>query len=122
MGDLFFILRMMIYTFFLVIIMQVKVGPTTIEEKVINFTHHSEMAGMMQNVAQGAAKFIGVSYRKATGHLKSRYMEQYSQKEQPGERLKTRLNELKESLNKKWDEKIQSENKLPEKMEESLDL
>ena len=105
MGDLFFMIRMFIYTFIMVILMQVKIGPTTLEEKVIDFTHNSTAAGYFQGVAQGAAKFIGVQYRHFTGQLKSDYIEKYSGGESPGNRLKTRLKELKETIDSEWKEK-----------------
>lgn len=104
MGDLFFVIRMTIYTLILVVIMQVKVGPTTLEQKVYEFTHHSQLAGSIQKVAQGAASFIGVQYRQLTGQMQSKYIEQLSASQRPGERLKAKIQELKKSMNKKWEE------------------
>lgn len=113
MGDLFFMVKMMVYTLIIVVILQVKVGPTTLEQKLQNLTHHSQLASQIQGVAQGAATFIGIQYNRATGHLNSKYIEKHSSSQRPGERLKVKLKELKESLNKKWDEHEKETSKAP---------
>lgn len=100
MGEIFFFIRMAIYTLVFVIIMQVKVGPTTLEQKVIEFTHHSQMAGTIQKVAQGATIFIGAQYQKLMGHLNSKYIEQQSQTR--GDRLKQKIQEWKQTLDDEW--------------------
>ena len=104
MGDLFFLIRMTIYTLVFVMFLQIKVGDNTLEQKVIEFTHHSQIAGTMQSVAQGAATFVGIQYNRATSHLNSKYIEQHSKTQRPGNRLKNQLQELKKSINKKWEE------------------
>ncbi len=103
MGDIFFILRMIIYTLILVVILQVKVGPTTLEQKLHQMTHQSELAGSLQGVAQSAATFIGVQYNHLAGKIHSKYIEKHSAGQRPGERLKTKFEELKDSINKKWE-------------------
>ena len=116
MGDLFFLLRMTIYTLVFVMFMQVKIGDSTLEQRVIHFTHHSQIAGTMQSVAQGAATFIGIQYNRATSHLNSKYIEQHSKTQRPGNRLKNQLQELKKSINKKWEDA-----EVKEKMEKIKD-
>ena len=111
MGDFFFILRMLVYTFIMVVILQVKVGPTTLEEKLYGFTHESQLAGTLQGVAQGAATFIGVQYNRLAGKIHSQYIEQHSSSQRPGERLQSKLREIKSSMNEKWKD---VETKLPE--------
>ena len=102
MGDLFFLIKMSIYTVIIVIAMQVKIGPTTIEQKVIEFTHHSQLAGNLQQVAQGAASFIGVQYNRVIGHVNSKYIKQHSRDQIPGERLKAKIEDIKASLKRNW--------------------
>jgi hypothetical protein len=104
MGDILFFIKMLIYTFILVIILQIKVGPTTLEQKMYEVTHQSEVAGVLQNVAQGAAKFFGVQYKKISGQVKSKYFDQLSSSQRPGDRLKNKYQELKDSINKHWAE------------------
>ncbi len=115
MGDLFFILKMMIYTLVLVVILQVKVGSTTLEQKLQSITHQSQLAGAVQGVAQGAATFIGVQYNKLAGKINSKYIEKHSSSNRPGSRLKNKFQELKESLNEKWEEE---KNEIKEQKEE----
>ncbi len=107
MGDIFFVIRMSIYTVIMIIILQVKVGPTTLEEKLYQFTHQSQLAGAIQGVAQGAARFVGLQYNNLTGHVKSRFVEQHSSTQRPGDRLESKIEELKNSLNKQWEKKKQ---------------
>ena len=109
MGDIFFIIRMAFYTLVLVIIMQVKIGSTTIEQKVIDITHNSQAAGVLQGFTQGAATFIGIQYNRATGHLKSRFIKEHSSDNRPGSRLQEKLSELQDSINKKWEEHEKSQ-------------
>lgn len=104
MGDLLFLLKMTVYTVVIVILMQVKIGPTTLEQKVIEWTHHSQLAGVLQNVASGATTFVGVQYRNLTGHVKSRFVERNSASQIPGQRLKVKISEIKKSLNENWNE------------------
>lgn len=105
MGDLFFILKMSVYTVIIVVLMQVKIGSTTVEQKVMEFTHQSQLAGSLQGVAQGAATFIGLQYKKIRGQVNSQYIKQHSRDQIPGERLKAKVEEIKESLKKNWKDK-----------------
>ena len=115
MGDLFFVIKMSIYTLVLIIILQVKVGPTTLEQKLYNVTHQSELAGVIQGVAQGAAHFIGVQYNHLAGRVKNtKFLKQHSSTHRPGDRLKNKFEELKTSINQKWEEK---KDQIPEKEE-----
>ena len=104
MGDLFFILRMAIYTFFLVVILQVKVGSSTLEQKLHNLTHQSELAGFTQGIAQGGAAFIGKQYSRLTGNINSKFFNKLSSSERPGQRLQHKLKDFSETLDKKWEE------------------
>ena len=105
MGDLLFVIKMAIYTLVLVIILQVKVGPTTLEQKLYHVTHQSELAGVIQGVAQSAAQFIGIQYNRLAGRVKNtKFLNQHNATQRPGNRLKNKFEELKTSINKKWDE------------------
>ena len=101
MGDLIFVIKMCVYTLVLIVLLQVKLGPTTLEQKLYEFTHQSQLAGQLQGVAQGAAHFLGVQYNHLTGHLNSKYIDQHSSSQRPGSRLENKLKELKQSI-KKW--------------------
>ena len=102
MGDLFFVIKMGVYTFLLVILMQIKVGSTTIEQRVIEFTHHSTLAGHMQEVAEGAAHFFGVKYDWVLKKLKKPISDKISGENLTGQRLSNKLKEWKTTLNDQW--------------------
>lgn len=103
MGDLFFVIKMTVYTLILVILMQIKIGSTTLEQKVIEVTHHSQLAGYLQEVAQGAATFVGNQYTRLTGKIKKTpFVEKYSSGQKPGERLKHQWKSLQKSIRDKW--------------------
>lgn len=119
MGDLFFVIKMCIYTLVIVVLMQVKIGPTTIEQKVIEITHQSQLAGVLQGVAQGAAAFIGDQYKAMRGQVNSQFIEQHSASQIPGERLKAKVEEIKKSLKKDWvDKKDQIKEKINQEVDE----
>ncbi len=109
MGDLFFVVKMMVYTLILVVILQVKVGPTTLEQKLQRLTHQSELAGTLQEVAQGAATFLGAQYNRLAGQINSKYIQKHSASQIPGQRLNNKLRELKQSINQKWEEETKDE-------------
>ena len=100
MGNLFFMLRMGVYTVFLIMILQVKVGSTTLEEKLYQLTRQSELAGQVQGVAQGIIGFAINQYRGLTGQTSEplRLPDEVN-----SERLRVRLKDLKNSINRKWE-------------------
>ena len=98
MGDIFFIIRMAVYTVVLVIVMQVKIGPTTIEEKVIDFTHNSSFSETIQKVAEGAVRIIGIGYNKTVQNVESAFSKNHLKENIPGQRLKETLGSTKSTL------------------------
>lgn len=117
MGDLFFILKMTVYTLIIVVVMQVKIGTTTIEQKVIAFTHQSQLAGALQGVAQGAATFVGDQFKAIKSQINSKYIDQHSDDQIPGQRLKSKMEDIKKSLKADWDLK---KNQVEEFVEEKI--
>lgn len=118
MGDLFFIVRMGIYTVFIVLLMQVKIGPQTVEERVVDFTHRSQFSNVIQDVAQGAVTFLGAQYNKLAGHVNTSFTRQHSSDQIPGKRLQSQLNKLKSSVRSRWDE---GKEKVKETVDEKID-
>ena len=107
MGDLFFIIRMSVYTLIIVLIMQIKIGPQTVEQKVINFTHKSQFAGVIQEVAQGAVAFLGIQYNNIAGKVSTEFFKTHGQEQAPGKRLQSKLQSFKNSIRSRLnDEKI----------------
>ncbi|MCJ8277124.1 MAG: hypothetical protein HRT44_03240 [Bdellovibrionales bacterium] len=113
MGDLFFIMRMSIYTLIIVLIMQIKIGPKTVEERVIQFTHKSQFAGVIQEVAEGAVAFLGVQYNNVAGKVSTEFFKTHGQEQAPGKRLQSKLQSLKNSLRSRLnDEKINMQQRI----------
>lgn len=111
MGDLFFIIRMSIYTVIIVLVMQIKIGTQTVEDRVINFTHRSQFSSVIQEFAQGAVTFIGIQYNTVASKVSSQFIKQHSREQRPGQRLKAKLERLKSSIrNRVSDEKMNIEN------------
>ncbi len=113
MGDLLFMIKMVIYTFLIVMVMQIKVGNTTLEEKVIHMTHESKMAHLFQTTAQSAATFAGQQLNRWTGSLNSNFINKHKASQIPGQRLTEKYKEMKESLREHWEESESSEEEQP---------
>lgn len=110
MGDLFFVLKMSVFTVVIVLLMQIKVGSQTLEQRFIDITHQSQVAGMIQGVSQNAATFLGDQYNNITGLVGDKFPKFPKNNLQPRERLKTKIQEIKDSINSEWE----SENKTHE--------
>jgi len=93
MGDIFFFLKMIVFTVLLVFVLQVKIGPTTLEEKVMSWTHKSEFSKVIQGVAAGGIKAIGIGYDKVRGLVTEKVSKEYSDSQAPGGRLKSTLDD-----------------------------
>lgn len=59
MGDLFFFIKMLVYTFVLCLVLQARIAGVSLEERLKNITHRSELASEARLVAEGALRFIG---------------------------------------------------------------
>jgi hypothetical protein len=105
MGDLIFIIKMMVFTVIITLIMQIKVGPTTLENKAIDFTHKSQLALNLQKVAEGAIQFLADQTSKVTSNINIPFFAKKVAKEKPGQRLKSKIEEIKASLKEGWEEK-----------------
>lgn len=56
MGDIIFVIKTLVVTVALVVVMQIKVGPQTIEQRALAWIHHSVAVEQLQEVAAGAVK------------------------------------------------------------------
>jgi len=59
MGDIFFFIKMLIFSFILILVLQVKIGEKTLEEKSMDYISQSSVLPVMQGVADGGVKVIG---------------------------------------------------------------
>lgn len=118
MGDIFFVLRMAVYTTLIILVMQIKVGPTTLEEKVTDWTHRSEFSMVVREVAEGAVSFLGIGYNRAVQNINSSFSKYHSSDQIPGQRLKKKMEKVKTFFKETFDD---SKKSVEESTEEFLD-
>lgn len=86
MSDLFFVLKMTIMTFIIVIIMQVKFGASTVEQQTMNWVRTSNVVAPLHEVAQGAMVFLRQGFRQLTGSVSSKAGSLLDSENVPGKR------------------------------------
>jgi hypothetical protein len=114
MGHLFYVIKIGIATFLIVVLMQIEVSHNTIENHAENFIRRSSFFEPAREIAEGgfiAAKNI---YRKSLAVADSFVTKQFRAENSPGQR---KLLEIKRSLayQKAQEKKIESN---PEETEE----
>ena len=87
MADMFFMLRMVVFTFIIVVIMQIKIGPATLEQHSQEWLHSSSMVTSLQGVAEGAVKVLTQGYKSAANALDINISKVFRKEELPGGRL-----------------------------------
>jgi hypothetical protein len=109
LGDLFFIFRMMVYTFIFVFLLQIKVGEQTIDEKAHAWIRASIYRDVVQQAAEGGWEAFKVGYQQFVNK-----MDDYVETDQmPGRR---QLPDLERSTKfiKKQTAKLQKQKELLE--------
>ena len=104
MGDIFFVIRMCVYTTLIVLVMQIKIGSTTLEEKVTDWTHRSEFSVVVRELAEGAVSFLGVGYNRAIQNINSSFSRNHSSDQIPGQRLQKKIEKTKSFLKEQFSE------------------
>jgi hypothetical protein len=54
MSDLFFVIRTLAFTIFIVFVLQIRVGHVTLEQHSVQWIQSSSIAGNLRSVAEGA--------------------------------------------------------------------
>ena len=78
MGDLFFFVKMMVYTFILCLLMQARIAGVSIEERFQKVTYESELAAQARAVAEGALRFVGAKTSLPSGRELSENLPEFS--------------------------------------------
>ncbi len=86
MGELFFIAKSIFLTVVVIVVFQVKVGDTTLEEKTLHWIESSPAVVPIQEAASGGVKAIRESWKILFGHLNSKFFNSVEQKNTPGKR------------------------------------
>jgi hypothetical protein len=86
MGDLFFLVKVTVVTLFVVLLMQVKIGESTLEERSRAWVATSPMVGVLQEVADGAVLLLAEGYQKVSQTMTDRFSGKVNKEDQPGYR------------------------------------
>ncbi len=73
MSDLFFTAKMMAITVVLVLVMQIKIGDHTLEEKSLAWIHQSSAVENLRTVASGATQAISQGYNAAAKLIEEKW-------------------------------------------------
>ena len=125
MGSLLFFTKSLVLTFILVTLLQIKVGPETLEEKAMNWVHHSEVTTPLREIAEGGARAVRDLWNTTLGQINTKFMSAVNSENRPGERLNINFDRSKEYLKKqaaRAAEKLKEKtSKASEVMREELD-
>lgn len=69
MGTIFFVIKAAVLTVIVVMLLQVKIGPTTVEQKSHQFLRESAAIDVLRGVADGAVSFGAKAYFWAKGFV-----------------------------------------------------
>jgi hypothetical protein len=86
MRDLIFLLKIMGLTFVVVIILQIKVGEDTLEDRAMRFVAQSSLMAPVQDVADGLVVFLRQNFRDLTSKFKDNIAKPFKKEEAPGNR------------------------------------
>lgn len=81
-----FFIKSLLFTFLLVILLQIRVGDFTLEERATLWAQKSVLIQPLELVAQGATKVVRDSWRRVTGNINTRFWQSVSNHNQPGAR------------------------------------
>lgn len=86
MSEIFFTLKMMVVAFFIVVLMQVRVGTHTVEAHVHHYIQTATPVLFLREVAEGGLLAIHDVWSKITGGIKTGYWGRFNSDNIPGKR------------------------------------
>lgn len=98
MGDLFFAIRTFFITLVVVLILQVKIGDFTLEERSMSWVRSSAFVGQLQQMADGAVVVINSGLDKVKVLFSSKASKEFKKADVPGYRELISLERSKEYL------------------------
>ena len=104
MGDLFFITRIFILTCIAVVLLQIKVGDKTLEQRSLDWVATSEAGHYLQEVSDGTIKFLYQGWSKLTEKFSDNFSAKlnWNKENTPGYRhLKFQLERSQEYVKEK---------------------
>lgn len=86
MGDIFFFLKMIVFTVVFILMMQIKIGPTTLEQKALNWIHTTSIMEPVHDVAQGGVIALKSLWSDVIGSIDSNVKKTFNSDNVPGNR------------------------------------
>jgi hypothetical protein len=108
MGHLFYVIKIGIATFLIVVLMQIEVSHNTIENHAENFIRRSSFFEPARQIAEGGFIALKIMYRKGIAIADSFVTKQFRAENSPGQR---KLLEIKRSLAYQKDEERKIDSK-----------
>lgn len=102
MGSLIFFIKTMAITLIVVVLLQIKVGNETLEDKTLHFVYTSDLTTPLREAAEGGVVFIRDLWNKIAGNINTEFSRAIESKNRPGERrIGINLERSKEYLKEK---------------------
>ena len=86
MSELFFILKSILLTLVVVVLMRIKIGPLTLEERTTSWVQSAAITLPIQEVANGGVKLIREGWKRVFGNLNSKFFNSVDSSQAPGKR------------------------------------
>lgn len=86
MGDLLFIIKCVALTFVFVLLMQIKIGPLTLEERAIQWTRESAIVAPIREAADGGVVAIRQAWQTVSQSVSSKFNSSLKSENWPGQR------------------------------------
>jgi hypothetical protein len=104
-GDTFFIIKMLIFTTIMVVLLQIKIGDYTLEQKSMIFISQSELMIPVNEVAHGGVVAIKHGFNHVVNMFSSKAKGVFNKENLPGHRsIGLQLRRSKEFLQRKADD------------------
>lgn len=121
MFNLFFMIKTLILTFVILVIMQVRVGEFTLEQRAMFFVHDSPVVEPLREVAEGSTRAVRNWLRGISQQIGKSGKALWSSEDQPGnrnlgvhiKRSQAFLKEQAEKAKRIAEEEIQKNEKTP---------
>lgn len=122
MGQIFYIIKIAVITFAVVLLMQIKIDETTtVENHVESFIRTSVLTSPIREIAQGGFLLVRNTYHGAIENLNALFTKNFQAENSPGKR---KFMELKRSLGfeKEIEKKKESASQVKEDAEEYTEV
>lgn len=76
MGSLFFFIRCLVITVVFVVLLQIRLGESTLEERADSWIHQSSLIGVVNDSAQGGIRLVRDGWRQLTAGWSGKFWKQ----------------------------------------------